>query len=71
MDSNYLKNLFKILGIKDKNPSWKEIKSQYRKKIFKFHPDIKVNPKDGKEFIKVYEAYQLIKEKTYIINITI
>ncbi len=60
MDSNKLENLFEILGIKDKNPSWNKIKFQYRKKVLETHPDMGGN---AKEFIKIYEVYQLIKEK--------
>ena len=60
MDSNKLENLFEILGIKDKDPSWNKIKFQYRKKVFETHPDRGGNVK---EFIKIYEAYQWIMEK--------
>ena len=60
MDSDKLENLFEILGIKDKDPSWNKIKFQYRKKVFETHPDRGGN---AKEFIKIYEAYQWIMEK--------
>lgn len=54
------KSLLEFFGIKDINANLNDIKSEYRKKIKKIHPDI--IGKETKEFLEVQEKYKkLIK----------
>ena len=49
-----------ILGVDD-NSTPKEIKQAYRKLSLKYHPDRKLEFRDGKKFKEISEAYQILK----------
>jgi ferredoxin len=49
-----------ILNLKT-DSSWDEIKTAYRKLALEFHPDKNTNEKEGKEFKKITEAYNHLK----------
>ena len=55
--------LYKILNL-SKTASQKEIKKQYRKLSFKFHPDKNSNSSESvKNFQKINEAYKILSDK--------
>lgn len=63
------KNYYKILGIAD-NATPEEIKSAYRKLVFKHHPDRNPNDKDAtKKLQEINAAYEVLsdpeKKRTY------
>lgn len=53
-------NLYKILDT-NMNSSLGTIKRQYKKLALKYHPD-KVNNDDGKKFIKIADAYNILSD---------
>ena len=56
-------NTYQALKILDvqQNSSQEEIKSSYRKKVLKVHPDRIKNEKEDSEFKKITEAYNFLK----------
>src|SRR5690554_5598271 len=56
-----LKNYYHTLGLKT-NASLSEIKKAYKKKAFLLHPDRNLTKDTHEEFVKVSEAYQILKE---------
>jgi DnaJ-class molecular chaperone len=56
-------NTYQALKILDvqQNSSQEEIKSSYRKKVLKVHPDRIKNEKEDSEFKKITEAYHFLK----------
>lgn len=65
MDSKY-KEAFQLLGLNGSNCSWNEVRTSYRRKVQRLHPD---RAKDAEQaetnqeaFIRVTQAYKLLNE---------
>jgi len=53
-----------VLGITEKdNPSWKEIKQQYRICALKYHPDKNKSEDASTKFVEIQEAYKYLEKK--------
>ncbi|MEG1305386.1 MAG: DnaJ domain-containing protein, partial [Oscillospiraceae bacterium] len=58
------RDYYEVLGV-DRNATDEQIKSEYRKKAKKFHPDL--NPDDPTaeaKFKELGEAYEVLSDKT-------
>ena len=55
------RDYYDVLGI-NKSASPEQIKSAYRKLAVKFHPDKNKDPIASKVFIKISEAYEVLKD---------
>jgi hypothetical protein len=55
----FMEKFFRILNL-EPGASTSQIKEAFRKKIKTLHPDVNPDPAAGEEFIRVYEAYQVL-----------
>lgn len=62
LNTDQKKDYYDILGI-DADATIEEIKTAYRKKALKYHPDLNKNDPEAEEkFIKINEAYETLKD---------
>ncbi len=60
-DNRKLKKAYETLGLKETDKFFR-VKKKYRKLAKKYHPDTNENPDDAHSFLKISEAYKIIKE---------